>query len=95
MPKEDIQRRIDDNLSVIREYLKAKFPGWIITEESVPNRYHLFIVTYGHPFKCHKLKVDWLRLWRRDNTPERTRSQLDIDAVANYMVRAGYSYYPW
>ena len=94
MPKEEVQRRIDDNLSVIREYLKGKFPGYLITEECVPNRYYLFIVTQDSPFKCHKLKVDWLRLWRRDCTPERTRSQLNIDLVASWMVRPGL-YFPW
>ncbi len=95
MPKAHIQRRIDENLCVIREYLNGKFPGCLITEECVPSRYHLFIVTHGPPIKCHKLKVDWLRLCGRDCTPERTRTQLNIDSVASYMVRPGYSYYPW
>ena len=95
MPKEEIQRRIDDNLSAIRKYLRGKFPGWTITEESFPNRYHWFIVTHGSPFMCHKLKVNWVRLWRRDYTPERTRRQLNIDLVASGMVHARFGYFPW
>jgi hypothetical protein len=95
MPKEAVQRRIDENLSVIREYLKRQFPGCTIMEERFPSRYYMFIATHGPPFKCHKLKVDWLQLWRCDYTSERTRSQLNVDSVASCMVRARHGYYPW
>jgi hypothetical protein len=39
------RRRIDANLAVVRLYLKNRFPDYTITEMSVQNRYHMFVVT--------------------------------------------------
>jgi len=45
------QRRIEGNLITIRHYLKSKFPGYTITEHSVPSLYHEFTVTPNLDFK--------------------------------------------
>jgi hypothetical protein len=89
------QERIEKNLSVIRHYLKCKFPGCDITEQSIPSRYQEFIVSYGTPFQSHKLKVDWSQLSQRKNTPERMLFLLHSNYVADWMVRAGHEYYSW
>ena len=97
------QRRIEENLTAIRHYIKRKFPGYTITEDSAPSLYHQFIVTLSYlseplDVKLHKrygLKVDWSRLSDRRNTPERTRLLLNSGLVASWMVRAGDTFYSW
>lgn len=91
------QSLIEDNLTTIRHYLKIKFPGYTITEDSVPSLYHQFTVTLsyiseplnGKLYQSYGLKVRWSRLSDRRNTPERTRLSLNRDLVASWMVRAG------
>lgn len=92
--KAEAQRQIDDNLIVIRDYLKSKFPDYIITERSVPKLYHKFTVTNVKVYKSYKLKVDWSRLLGC-STPEGTRFDLNSDSVANWMIHAGEAYYYW
>jgi hypothetical protein len=86
--------RIEENLSVIRHYLRAKFPGCDITEKSAPRHYHEFIVGTD-PFQSYTLKVTWSRLSQRTHTPERTLFLLHSNHVASWMVRAGQEYYSW
>lgn len=96
-------RRIEENLTTIRHYIKIKFPGYTITEDSAPNLYHQFTVTLSYLSealneKLHKsygLKVDWSRLSDQRNTPERTLLSLNRGLVASWMVRAGDTYYSW
>jgi len=88
-------RRIEENLSVIRQYLKCKFPDCVITEESFPSRYYIFTVMHGTSLHTYKLKVDWSRLSRRRNIPENTLFELHSNYVASWMVRSGYGYYSW
>lgn len=89
------QQFIKKNLSVIRAYLKDKFPDCIITEESVPNTYHKFIVTNSKIGKSYKLKVSWQRLSDRSHTQEKTRVQLDRVDIAGCLVLAADSGEGW
>lgn len=82
------QQLIKKNLAVIRGYLKIRFPGCVITEESDPSTYHKFIVTNEKLRKRYKLKVSWLRLSDRSNTQEKTRAELDRIDVAGCMIQA-------
>jgi hypothetical protein len=88
-------RRIEGNLATIRHYIKSKFPGCTITEDSVPSLYHTFTVTNVKLHKSYGLKVSWSRLSDRRNTPERTRLSLNSGFVASGMVRAGDTFYSW
>jgi hypothetical protein len=92
---DDEQSRIKDNLAVVRCYLKNHFPLYTITETSVPNLYHEFVVTNNTLHKRHRLKVEWARLSDRSNTPENTRSALDSGNVASGMIQVGDSDYYW
>lgn len=83
------QQLIKKNLAVIRGYLKIRFPGCVITEESDPSTYHTFIVTNEKVHKRYKLKVSWFRLSDRSNTQEKTRAELDHMDVAGCMIQAG------
>lgn len=88
-------RRIAGNLATIRHYIKSKFPGYTITEDSVPNLYHQFTVTNPKLHRNYTLKVNWSRLSDRRNTPERTRLSLNSGFVASAMVCAGGTHYSW
>jgi hypothetical protein len=89
------ERRIADNLAAIRHYIKSKFPGYSLTEHSVPNLYHMFTVTNLKLHRSYGLKVGWARLSDRRNTPERTRLALNSGFVASAMVCAGNTHYSW
>jgi len=89
------RRRIEGNLATIRYYIKSKFPGYTLSEHSVPNLYHEFTVTNVKLQKSYGLKVVWSRLSDRRNTPERIRLSLNSGFVASGMVRAGDMYYSW
>lgn len=91
----DEHRRIENNLATIRHYIKSKFPGCIITEHSVPSRYHMFTVTNEKLHRSYGLKVDWSRLSDSRNTPERTRLSLNSGFVASGMFCAGETMYVW
>jgi hypothetical protein len=58
------QRRIEGNLITIRHYLKSKFPGYTITEHSVPSLYHEFTVTNMRLHKNYGLKVGLVAAFR-------------------------------
>ena len=88
-------RRIAGNLATIRHYIKSKFPGYIITEDSVPNLSHKFTVTNEKLHRSYGLQVGWSRLSDRRNTPERTRLLLNSGFVASAMVCAGDTHYSW
>ncbi len=88
-------RRIVGNLVTIRHYIKSKFPGYTLTEDSVPNLYHKFTVTNLKLHRSYGLKVSWSRLSDFRNTAERTRLSLNSGFVASGMVRAGDTYYSW
>ncbi|MDK2744062.1 MAG: hypothetical protein NDI90_14215 [Nitrospira sp. BO4] len=89
------QKRIKDNLAVIRLYLTSKFPDHTITEAAVPSLYHKFTVTNHTQYTRYKLKVSWPRLSDRSNTPEHTRSALDSGNVASGMMQIGDNDYYW
>jgi len=89
------QQLIKKNLAVIRGYLKIRFPGCVITEESDPSTYHMFIVTNEKLHKRYKLKVSWLRLSDRSNTQEKTRAELDRIDAAGCMIQAGDGWFDW
>jgi hypothetical protein len=82
------QQFIKKNLAVIRAYLKGKFPDCVITEESIPNTYHKFIVANAKIVKRYKLKVSWVRLSDRNHPPEKTRVELNRIDVAGSLVLA-------
>lgn len=90
-----IEERIARNLLTIRDYLKRKFPGYGITEQSVHGLYHSFTVMNEDRRKNYRLKVPWSRLAGRRNTPGRIRLSLDRGLVASEMVRAGNDHYSW
>ena len=89
------QQFIKKNLAVIRAYLKCKFPGYVITEESSPSMYHAFTVRDEKLRHNYKLKVGWLRLSDRSNTQEKTKSELTRVDVASGMTQAGDDWYYW
>jgi len=82
------QQFIKKNLAVIRAYLKGKFPNCVITEESIPNTYHKFIVTNAKIGKSYKLKVSWNQLSQRSHTQEKTRVELNRIDIAGSLVLA-------
>lgn len=88
------QQFIKKNLAVIRAYLKGKFPGCVITEESTPSLYHTFTVRDENR-RNYKLKVGWPRLSDRHNTQEKTRTELGRVDVARCMIRAGDEWFYW
>lgn len=97
------QSRINDNLAVVRCYLKDHFPLYTITEKSVPSRYHQFVVTLSFLSEDpndklgtrYRLQVDWRRLADERNTPEHTRSALESGDVASGMIQSGDNDYYW
>lgn len=88
-------RRIEGNLATIRHYIRSKFPGYTLTEVSVPSLHHKFIVTNEKLHKSYELRVNWSRLSNRRNTLERTRLSLNSGFVASAMVRPGHTIYSW
>lgn len=88
------QQQIEENLSVIRNYLECKFPGGEITGKSGRTCY-AFIVMHGTPPRRYKLRVDCSRLSRREYTPKHTLFLLQSNYVASMMARAGPKYYTW
>lgn len=89
------QQFIKKNLAVIRAYLKSKFPGCVITEESTPSLYHTFTVRDEKLRHNYKLKVGWPRLSDRQNTQEKTRTELSRVDVAHNMIQAGDEWFYW
>lgn len=89
------QQFIKKNLAVIRAYLKSKFPGCVITEESNPSLYHTFTVRDEKLRRNYKLKVGWPRLSDRSNTQEKTRTELGRVDVARCMTQAGSEWFYW
>lgn len=89
------QQFIKKNLAVIRAYLKSKFPGCVITEESNPSLYHTFTVRNEKLHHNYKLKVGWLRLSDRSNTQEKTRTELGRVDVASRMIQSGGNWSYW
>lgn len=89
------QQFIKKNLAVIRAYLKSKFPGCVITEESHPSLYHAFTVRHETQRHSHQLKVDWSRLSDRSHTQEKTRTELGRVDVARRMMQAGDDWFYW
>ena len=89
------QQFIKKNLAVIRAYLKSKFPGCVITEESNPSLYHTFTVR-DEKLRCsYKLKAGWSRISDRRNTQEKTRTELSRVDVASRMTQTGGDWYDW
>jgi hypothetical protein len=89
------QKRREDNLAVVRLYLKNHFPNYTIMEMSVHKLYHMFVVTNDKLHQRHTLKVEWARLSDPRNTPEDTRLALEGGNVANGMVQVGDNDYFW
>jgi len=91
----EAEKRIEENLAVVRLYLKDQFPNYTITEMSVQNLYHMFVVTNDRLHQRHRLKVKWTRLSDHCNTTENTRSALESGNVASGMIQAGDNDYYW
>lgn len=89
------QQFIKKNLAVIRAYLKSKFPGCVITEESHLSLHHTFTVRDEKLRHNYKLKVGWSRLSDRRNTQEKTRTELSRGDVATGMSHAGGDWFCW
>jgi len=89
------QQFIKKNLAVIRAYLRSKFPGCVITEESHPSMYHAFTVRHEKLHQSYKLKVGWSRLADRSHTQEKTRTELGHVDVASRMMQAGSNWFYW
>lgn len=89
------QQFIKKNLTVIRAYLKSKFPGCVITEESNPSLHHTFSVKDEKLHHNYKLKVGWPRLSDRSNTQEKMRAELGLVDVARRMIQAGDDWFYW
>ncbi len=89
------QQFIKKNLAVIRAYLKSKFPGCVITEESTPSLYHTFTVRDEKLRHNYRLKAGWPRLSDRSNTQEKTKAELTRVDVASGMILAGDDWFDW
>jgi len=89
------QQFIKKNLTVIRAYLKSKFPGCVITEESNPSLCHTFTVKDEKRHHSYKLKVGWARLSDRSDTQEKTKTELGLVDVARCMIQAGDDWFYW
>lgn len=85
--------RIERKLPVIREYLKGKFPGYVLVEVADRGD-HKFAVINEDLGKHHKLRVLWIRLSERGNSPMRIQAELKRDHVAEKMVQAP-NYFTW
>lgn len=89
------QQFIKKNLAVIRAYLKSKFPGCVITEESTPSLHHTFTVR-DEKLRCgYKLNVGWTRISDRSHTQDKTRIELDRADVASRMIQKGDDWFCW
>ena len=91
----EAEKRIEENLAVVRLYLKDHFPNYTTTEMSVLNLYHVLVLTNDRLHQRHRLKVDWARLSDHCNTPENTRLVLESGNVTSGMIQVSDSYYYW
>ena len=89
------EKRIEENLAVVRLYLKDHFPNYTTTEMSVLNLYHMLVLTNDRLHQRHRLKVDWARLSDHWNTSENTRLVLESGDVASGMIQVGDRDYYW
>ena len=89
------QRRIEDNLAVVRHYLKTHFPDYTIWEMSARGRYHKFILSNDETYRRHRLTIEWARLSNPGHTPETTQAALESGDVASGMLQVGDDQYYW
>src|SRR5688572_32843449 len=70
-------KRILQNLKVIRDYLAAEFPSFLMTEDtSTPSVMHRITMTNPQTYEQYRLKIGWPRLCDQSNTPEKTSRSL-------------------
>lgn len=94
MRNENETQRITENLEVIREYLKAQFKEFNLTEDQTHGSlYHKFTVVKLKPQVQYKLKVAWKEI--SDNSPTNIKPLLVNDKVAARMRAAKGDYFSW
>ncbi len=87
MTRFEERERIEKNLSVIRAYLKTKFPGYALVDVAALGS-QKFAVMDKELGKHYKLKVHNERLSQRGSTPTRIEAELERDGVAGHMMQA-------
>ena len=93
---EEESARIEQNLNIIRVYLAKSFVGFdIIEDKSDQMVCHLFTLSHYETSDLFRLKVSWLRLSEKCNTPERTMRSLEHGFVAGKMRQANGDYFCW
>ena len=85
MKNEDEEKRIQDNIQIIREYLLDQFKEFELTDGSDGHFGHWFTVSNLSTYRQHRVKVSGPRLADASNTPKRSRRQLALDDVAGRM----------
>ena len=90
MSNPEEQQRIEENLNVIRTYLKEHFPGCKIDEQSDLSISYTFTVTRLKEYKSYKLKVGGSRLSDKDkgNSSTKTQAELKNKNIAERMIEA-------
>jgi hypothetical protein len=88
MPNPEEQQRIEENLDVIRTYLKHHFPSCTIDETSDLSISYNFTVTNLKEYKSYKLKVGGSRLSDKGNSPAKTQAELTSNNIAERMIEA-------
>ena len=81
------QRRIGENLSVIRDYLRNHFPDYVLTELEDKRLFQEFSVMNANLGTHYKLKVLWPRLLNPRSTPTTIQAELERENVAGKMVQ--------
>lgn len=87
------QKRLDANLTVIRDYLTEQFPGYVLTEVT-DLAYQKFALTNAKLDTHYKVKVVWSRLADPASTPAKIQADLERDDVARHMREAN-DYFMW
>jgi hypothetical protein len=85
---EEEEKRIGENLSVIREYLQKNFPNYTIQEASDLSVSYTFSVTNLEQYKSYIFKVSGSRLSDKNNIPAKTQAALERDNVAIWMIKS-------
>jgi len=97
MIDDDEAKRIQENLTVIRNYLLDKFQGFhLVRDQSEGPCGHLFTVADRSIYTLYTLKVSGARLSDKAHTSEDIKRLLDLDIVADRMrdPRNG-GYFSW
>jgi hypothetical protein len=95
MSKETEDTFVKENQQVIRDYLIGKFKGFEVTDLPNPPLSHMFIVTKSSE-EQYRVKVAWLQISDRSNTPAKIKQLLVAHDVAGRMRgKSQGEYFAW